>query len=286
MPPQPQRRHAQPEVKKSIPFATCTEAMRITHPLIHKVAGLATSMAVRAWMSTLDCQVAYYDKSVDQTQREHDGRQRIYVFWHEYMLFPLYMRGHCDTSMLVSRHRDGEFIVRVGQHMGFDFVRGSTTRGSVAALLEMRSRSRHLNLAITPDGPKGPRRVMAPGGVFLASRLELPLVAIAMGFDRPWRAKSWDRFAVPRPFSRARAIVSPQILIPRDVDREGLEHYRVEVEKLLNRLTLEAEAWAESGLRKSAGEPLRPQHARKHFDPNERPPGFWRTRQIACMTRR
>ena len=116
--------------------------MRINHPLINKLGALATSTAVRAWMSTLDCQIAYYDRRVDQSQPEHDGRQRIYVFWHEYMLFPLYMRGHCDISMLVSRHRDGEFIVRVGQHMGFEFVRGSTTRGSVSALLEMRDRSR------------------------------------------------------------------------------------------------------------------------------------------------
>src|SRR5262245_28907039 len=120
--------------------------MRISHPLLQKTAALATSTAVRAWMSTLDCQVAYYDKRVDQSQREHDGRQRIYAFWHEYMLFPLYMRGHCEISMLVSRHRDGEFIVRVGQHMGFEFVRGSTTRGGVSALLEMRDRGRHRHL--------------------------------------------------------------------------------------------------------------------------------------------
>src|SRR5688500_9202849 len=170
-------------------------------------------------MATLECQVAYYDPVVDPTREEYDGRQRIYVFWHEYLLLPLYMRGHCNLSMLVSRHRDGEFIARVGQHMGFEFVRGSTTRGGVSALLEMRDRSRKMNLAVTPDGPKGPRRVMAPGAVFLASRLNMPLVIIAIGYDRPWRAGSWDRFALPRPFSRARAIVGPQIEIPSDVDR-------------------------------------------------------------------
>jgi lysophospholipid acyltransferase (LPLAT)-like uncharacterized protein len=232
--------------------------MRISHPLLQKTAALATSTAVRAWMSTLDYQVAYYDKRVDQSQPEHDGRQRIYAFF-----VPLYMRGHCETSMLVSRHRDGEFIVRVGQHMGFEFVRGSTTRGGVSALLEMRDRSRHRHLAITPDGPKGPRRVMAPGAVFLASRLAMPLVMIALGYDRPWRARSWDRFALPRPFSRARAIVSPQMDIPPDVDRAGLEHYRQEAEKMLNGLTIEAESWAESGGRKTAGEPLKPQGTRR-----------------------
>ena len=63
---------------------------------------------------------------------------------------------------------------------------------------------------------------MAPGAVFLASKLEMPLVTIAMGYDRPWRAGSWDRFAVPRPFSRARAIISPQMHIPpRSGSREA-----------------------------------------------------------------
>jgi lysophospholipid acyltransferase (LPLAT)-like uncharacterized protein len=239
--------------------------MRIHHPLIPKLGALATSAVVRAWMSTLDCQAAYYDPCVDPTQPEHDGRQRIYVFWHEYLLFPLYMRGHCNLSMLVSRHRDGEFIVRVGQHMGFQFVRGSTTRGGAAALLEMRERSRSMNLAVTPDGPKGPRRVLAPGAVFLASKLQMPLVAIAMGYDRPWRARSWDRFAVPRPFSRGRAIIGPQMHIPADLDRDALEHYRLEAESMLNRLTLEAEAWAENGTRRRECRPLKRQQARGHL---------------------
>ncbi len=70
------------------------------------------------------------------------------------------------------------------------------------------------------------------------------------GYDRPWRFKSWDRFAVPRPFSRARAVVSPMLHIPPNLDRDGIEHYRRETERMLNRLTLEAEAWAEAGTRK------------------------------------
>ena len=252
--------------------------MRITNPLIHRLAALGTSTLVRAWIGSLDAQVAYYDPVVDQARREHDGRQRIYVFWHEYMLFPLYMRGHCNISMLVSRHRDGEFIVQVGNMMGFEFVRGSTTRGSVSALLEMRDRSREMNLAITPDGPKGPRRVMAPGAVFLASKLQMPLVAIAMGFDRPWRAGSWDRFALPRPFSRGRAILGPEMHIPADLDRDGLEHYRCEAEKMLNRLTLEAETWAETGNRLIEGRPLKREQVRSHLIRPDRPHGVRRGR--------
>ncbi len=106
---------------------------------------------------------------------------------------------------------------------------------------------------------------MAPGAVFLAAKLRMPLVVIAMGYDRPWRAHSWDRFAVPRPFSRARAIIGPQMHIPQGLDRDGLEHYRLEAERMLNRLTFEAEAWAESGLRRAEGRTLKRQQARGHL---------------------
>jgi hypothetical protein len=108
-----------------------------------------------------------------------------------------------------------------------------------------------MHLTITPDGPRGPRRQLAPGCVFLASKLGLPLVAMGFGYDRPWRVRSaWDQFAVPRLGSRARAVVSGEVFIPPDLDRDGLEHHRQETERLLNRLTDEAESWAVSKNRK------------------------------------
>jgi hypothetical protein len=129
----------------------------------------------------------------------------------------------------------------------------------MAALRELLRKSGHMNLTITPDGPRGPRRVLAHGPVYLSSKLGLPLVAMGFGYDRPWRVNSWDRFAIPKPFSRARTVVSPPIVIPPALDREGVEHYRLKVERLLNRLTVEAEAWAEAGTPKIDEVPLRRQ---------------------------
>jgi hypothetical protein len=107
-----------------------------------------------------------------------------------------------------------------------------------------------MHVAITPDGPRGPRRELAQGAVFLASRMGLPIVPMGLGYDRPWRLKSWDRFAVPRPFSRARGVVGPEIHIPADLDRAGIESHRLAVERILNDLTGEAERWAASGERR------------------------------------
>lgn len=223
--------------------------MKIRSPFVHALAGLLGAGAVRAWMATLDYRAAFYDPSVDPP-RSPPGVQRIYIFWHEYILAPLHMRGHCNLAMLVSRHGDAEILSRAARHLGFACVRGSTNRGGAAALRELFNKSRYMHLTITPDGPRGPRRRLAPGPVFLASKLGMPLVCMGLGYDRPWRLNSWDRFAVPRPGSRARAVVSPEIRLPTELDRDGLEHYRVQMERLLDRMTLEAEAWAEAGTRK------------------------------------
>jgi lysophospholipid acyltransferase (LPLAT)-like uncharacterized protein len=230
--------------------------MKIDNPFLHKLGGLLGSAAIRGWMGTLDYKVAYDDPAVDPIFPQCQGN-KIYLFWHEYILFPIYLRGHCNLSMLLSRHRDAEILSHVAHHLGFDFVRGSTNRGGVAALRELLATSRHKHLTITPDGPRGPRRHMAPGPIFLASKLGLPLVLMGYAYQRPWRLNSWDRFAIPRPFSRARVVATGEIFIPPELDRAGLEHFRQQMEQRLNRLTDEAEAWADSGRRRPGQSPLR-----------------------------
>ena len=223
--------------------------MKLESPFLLGLGGLLGTVATRFWMGTLDCKVAFYDQRIDPARPECTG-QKIYLFWHEYILLPFYQRGHCNLAMLLSQHRDAEIMSYAARHMGFDIVRGSTRRGGVAAIRQLLRKSRRMHLAITPDGPRGPRRHMAPGPIYLASKLGLPLGLMGFGYDRPWRAGSWDQFAVPRPFSRARCVSSPEIHVPPNLDREGIEYFRQKVELLLNRLTLEAEAWAESGTRK------------------------------------
>ncbi len=213
--------------------------------LTTKWGGLVAAKGIEAWMATLQYRALYYDQQLDL--RFSGERPRIYVFWHEYILLPLYLRGHCDVAMLLSRHKDADVLARVALHSGIDCVRGSTKRGSTAALRELTRRGQHMHLTITPDGPRGPRRQLAVGPVYLASRLGLSIVPVGFGLDRPWRAKSWDRFAVPRPFSNARAVVGPELHVADGIDRAGLELARQDVERILTDLTLDAEDWAASG---------------------------------------
>ena len=230
--------------------------MRINSKILKKLGGLGLATFTRHWMSSLDYRHAAYDPTVDPVHEGFPG-PAIFLFWHEYIPFLFYMRGYCQISMLVSRHGDAEWLSCAARHMGFEMIRGSTNRGGAAALRELMTSSRRRNLAITPDGPRGPRRRLAPGPVYLASRTGLPLVVIGLGYSHCWRMPTWDRLAVPQPGARARGISSPFLHIPARLDRQGIEHYRQVVERLLNQLSVCAEQWAISGRRMADERPAR-----------------------------
>lgn len=210
-----------------------------------RLAGFLGIRGLDAWMSTLSYRGCRYDLSVDPADASFHG-PAIYVFWHEYIPLPIYLRPHCRLAMLISQHQDAEILQHVANFAGLDVVRGSSNRGSTAALRELIERGKGMNLAITPDGPRGPRRKLAQGCIYLSSRLEIPIVPIGFGYDRPWRnRKSWDHFAVPRPYSRCRAILGPRLQMPPGLEKQDIELHRQWVESQLEKLTTLAEDWAE-----------------------------------------
>ena len=238
-----------------------SKTVKIHSPFAIGCLALASTACIRRWMATLDYRVDFGDPTVDPVHPGYRGA-KIYVFWHENILLPLFLRGHSNISMLLSRHADANILDRVARMMGFGVVRGSTFNGSMAALRELADRAAGGNLTITPDGPRGPRRRLAPGCIFLASRLGIPIVAMGLGFARPWRTSTWDRFAIPRPWSRARVVVSRAIVIPPDLDRDGIEWQRAGLERLLTHLTDDAEAWATAGTRRPGEAAVRKEPSR------------------------
>jgi len=172
------------------------------------------------------------------------------------MLLPAYHYARADIYILISQHADGQLIAEVCENLGFRTVRGSTTRGGADAIRHMMRLSAHL--AITPDGPRGPRRKTQQGLTYLAARTGLPIVPVGIAFRRPWRMSSWDRFALPKPWSLGVCVTDDPIEVPADADRELLVAYTDRVESELQRLTGIAEHWAESGQLESD----RPAHER------------------------
>ena len=219
--------------------------MKIQHPALIRAVGVTGSWLVRRLVGTSRFHFRYADPMVNPEVARRTGQRFIYAFFHEVMLFPAYFWAWPEMQILISDHRDGELITQVVPWLGFGVVRGSTTRGGARALREMTTRVDRGHLCVTPDGPRGPRRHVHQGLAYLASRTGLPIVGAGMAFRRPWRAKSWDRFAVPRPFSAACCVVPPPVIVPPDADRDTIEAARLEVEVRMNRATEEAEAWAE-----------------------------------------
>jgi hypothetical protein len=119
------------------------------------------------------------------------------------MLPLLYQHRDEGVSVLISEHQDGELIARIAQSLGFRTVRGSTTRGASRALLGLaRELDAGHDVAITPDGPRGPARSFAPGALIAAQRADAPVILVGVAVRRAWRLRSWDRFVIPRPFTR------------------------------------------------------------------------------------
>ncbi|MCC9604788.1 lysophospholipid acyltransferase family protein [Blastopirellula sp. JC732] len=234
--------------------------MALEYSWLTRLGGFALQETIRHWLDTLDLRVAYHDARLDPSHPENN-QAGIYIFWHEYISFPLYLRPYCNIAMLLSKHRDAEWLAHTAQMMGFDTVRGSSQRGGATALMELLEKSKSMHLAITPDGPRGPRRRLAPGAIYLASRLGLPLIPMGFGFDRPTRARTWDKFAIPRFFSRGRGLMGAALWIPPKLDKEEIEQHRRRVQRYLNKITAIAEDWAESGLRLEQEIAARPRSA-------------------------
>jgi lysophospholipid acyltransferase (LPLAT)-like uncharacterized protein len=219
--------------------------MKIQHPLLIQAVGHAGAFLVHHLGRTIHYHFRFQDPTVDPAVARRSGKRFIYAFFHEVMLFPAHYWAWPEMQILISDHRDGELITQVVRRLGFGVVRGSTTRGGARALREMTRRIDRGHLCVTPDGPRGPRRHVHQGLVYLASRTGFPIVGAGMAFQHGWRARSWDRFCVPRPFTAATCVAPAAVEVPRDANRETLEACRQEVENRMRAAMTEAELWAQ-----------------------------------------
>jgi hypothetical protein len=141
--------------------------------------------------------------------------------------------------VLVSRHRDGEWIARIAGRFGFGAARGSSTRGGEEGMRELMAALAAGRCAgVTVDGPRGPARHVKPGAVWLASRTGCPLVPVTSASSRTHVFRSWDRFRLPQPFARVGVTSGEPLQVPRDLDDQGLEDWRRKLERALDDLTL------------------------------------------------
>lgn len=211
-----------------------------------KLLGQVNSLWLPQAIGMLNTRICYYDSTVDPCGSEYNEHV-IYVFWHEHIGIVLPTWGHTAATILCSQHRDGEWVNQFAAAMGLHIVRGSSSRGGSAAIRQLKKNSKFSSLVITPDGPRGPRRELAQGPIYMASLLKMPIVPLGVGITHAHRMNTWDKFAVPTPMTKVRIIAGPKINIQPKAGREVLEASRLSTQVLLNQLCDSAQDWADSG---------------------------------------
>jgi lysophospholipid acyltransferase (LPLAT)-like uncharacterized protein len=169
----------------------------------------------------------------------------IFCFWHQCTLpCGWYFRKY-RSSILISRSFDGELIARTLSLLGFNSVRGSSSRGGAAGLLALQQLvSRGKLVVFTADGPRGPIYQTKMGPVKLAQMTQEAIGSFYLLPERAWTLNSWDRFLIPKPFSRvvvswSRDVAPP----PTDADAATLEAKRQELNEAIERTRLNAEQY-------------------------------------------
>lgn len=169
----------------------------------------------------------------------------VYASWHQ-RFFPgiTFFATRKPIAVMISQSRDGEMVARVVDVLGWQPVRGSSSRGGVQALKEIRSLTqRGFRIAHIVDGPQGPIGVVKPGLLIIAQFAGAPIVPVITSAQRRWVFNSWDRFMVPKPFSRVLVRFAPPITVPRRLDARAFENLRQNVEKQIKELYVETDNW-------------------------------------------
>ena len=217
-------------MKSSMPFRKKLE---------HAAVDFLGRPLMSVWMKTLRLRI---EGEAAYRELRRAGRPVVILVWHGKIFSAPWMFRRRNIMPLVSPSQDGELIARLIDNWGYKVIRGSGShsvkRAWVVMMNELRAGGEVL---IVPDGPRGPDRELKLGAVKLGAETGAVLVPYTMAAARKKVFRSWDRFEVPRLFSKAVSLFGEPIEIPRGIDGEALEAERLRVEQILRELDARAD---------------------------------------------
>lgn len=162
----------------------------------------------------------------------------IHVLWHNRILASPYLWRKIyplrEVVVLTSASKDGAVLAAAVKVFKVGAVHGSSSRRGAAAIVALRRATREgKDLVFTPDGPRGPRYQLQPGVVKIAQTTGLKIVPLHIDYLSCWTLKTWDRFRIPKPFSKVRVTLGETVTVPRKLDEEGFEKERLRLEEIL-----------------------------------------------------
>lgn len=175
---------------------------------------------------------------------ENAGKVPIYAFWHDRIFASTYFFRNRGIAVITSQSKDGEYIARFIQRLGYGAIRGSSSRGGVGALVEMiRTMKQGVPMAFTVDGPKGPRYEAKSGAVLLAKKTGNPLMPFVVDLKRFWTIGSWDRLQIPLPFTRAMLKIGKPIYLDANSIDEDIRKKLAELQVSLDAMVADGAKW-------------------------------------------
>ena len=206
-----------------------------------RIADLAFYILIRVIGATIRYEVEGWENF---ESIENAGKLPIYAFWHDRIFASTYFFRNRGIAVITSQSKDGEYIARFIQRLGYGVVRGSSTRGGVGALVEMIKAMRGGRPAgFTVDGPRGPRYEAKPGPALLAKKTGNPIMPFLVECRHYFTVGSWDRLQIPRPFTAARVFIAEPIYVPPDSDETLTQQAVAKMQGSLDALTAKGEDW-------------------------------------------
>tara|TARA_Y100001933_G_scaffold40443_1_gene36991 strand:+ start:2989 stop:3618 length:630 start_codon:yes stop_codon:yes gene_type:complete len=205
-----------------------------------KVIGYLIALVIRAIAFTL--RISFDDRCGVSDKTNSEGSV-IWVFWHcKVFLMPIVYKEYLlkrKGTVLTSPSRDGQIIVEVMKRFGVHSIRGSSNKSPVKALRESIDCLQEKNggdLAVTPDGPRGPSRVMKLGAIKIAQMANVPIMPITISYSKFIELKTWDNFQIPLPFSRVSVVLHEFHWISKSFTKEEIGESALAIEKVLKSL--------------------------------------------------
>ena len=215
-----------------------TLAQRLWLAIVPRLVWVLLSIVGRTWRF----EVIAEEGVVPVLSGQHAGAE-IYCFWHQCVLPCTYYYRGSGAVILISQSFDGEMITRVLRMFGFGAVRGSSSRGAREGLLGLKRVIESGCTAIfTADGPRGPRYQAKMGPIKLGEMTGAPIGAFHLEPERAWLINSWDRFQVPKPFTRICVSWAEWTRVPIGMPAEEYDSMRRRLNQALERARTRARA--------------------------------------------
>lgn len=212
--------------------------MKIRNRFINRLLAQVATWLLRAYYLTARVDQRRIVPGATPYESPVGSARYCFCLWHDAIVTCLFGSRIHKLSGLISRHQDGTYLSDAATMVGLTPVRGSTSRGGAEAIKQLIDQP-ELHVCITPDGPRGPRRVMKEGVVYLASRTGRPIVPTSVTASSYWSLPgNWSDMLIPKPFSKVLLLAGPPIEVPRNATRTEIAQIMEGVQQEMDRMDL------------------------------------------------